>query len=79
MKLPILCSECPGWVCYSEKTLGNDAIPFMSVVKSPQQLAGRLVKGQNPDARFVTIEPCFDKKLEAVRPQIRVEALDEKA
>ena len=33
--LPILTSECPGWVCYSEKTLGHDLFPFMSQVKSP--------------------------------------------
>ena len=33
--LPILTSECPGWVCYAEKTIGDDAFPFMSRVKSP--------------------------------------------
>lgn len=33
--LPILTSECPGWVCYAEKTIGADAFPFMSQVKSP--------------------------------------------
>lgn len=21
LNLPLLCSECPGWVCYAEKTL----------------------------------------------------------
>lgn len=26
---PILTSECPGWVCYAEKTLGKTVIPFM--------------------------------------------------
>jgi len=35
VKLPILTSECPGWVCYAEKTVGDEAIPFMSKVKSP--------------------------------------------
>ena len=34
--LPILASECPGWVCYAEKTIGEEAFPFMSKVKSPQ-------------------------------------------
>lgn len=34
--LPILSSECPGWVCYAEKTHGEEAFPFMSKVKSPQ-------------------------------------------
>ena len=28
--LPILTSECPGWVCYAEKTVGEEAFPFMS-------------------------------------------------
>lgn len=32
--LPILASECPGWVCYAEKTVGQAVIPFMSKVKS---------------------------------------------
>jgi iron only hydrogenase large subunit-like protein len=35
INLPILTSECPGWVCYAEKTVGDEAIPFMSKVKSP--------------------------------------------
>ena len=33
--LPILTSECPGWVCYAEKTIGEEAFPFMSHIKSP--------------------------------------------
>jgi iron only hydrogenase large subunit-like protein len=32
----VLCSECPGWVCYAEKTIGEVIVPHMSVVKSPQ-------------------------------------------
>lgn len=31
--LPVLCSECPGWVCYVEKT-SPEAIPYLSNVKS---------------------------------------------
>ena len=41
--LPLLCSACPGWVCYAEKT-APEAIPFMSAIKSPQQILGALVK-----------------------------------
>lgn len=41
--LPILCSACPGWVCYAEKTV-PEALPYMSSVKSPQQMLGALVK-----------------------------------
>ena len=82
--LPLLSSECPGWVCYAEKTLGEEALPFMSKVKSPQQLCGRLLKVamQDTDVRFVTIMPCYDKKLEAVRPKLQItgqDQMDEKA
>jgi iron only hydrogenase large subunit-like protein len=41
---PVLCSECPGWVCYAEKVVGELAIPYMSEVKSPQQIQGRFIK-----------------------------------
>jgi iron only hydrogenase large subunit-like protein len=69
-----LTSECPGWVCYAEKTVGDEAIPFMSKVKSPQQLCGKIVKTHQivnkglSNVKMVTIMPCYDKKLEAVRP-----------
>ena len=68
--LPILTSECPGWVCYAEKTIGEEAFPFMSKVKSPQQLCGKLVKTNYGNSKFVSIMPCYDKKLEAVRPML---------
>jgi len=42
-KLPMLSSACPGWVCYAEKTHA-EMIPFMSRIKSPQQIMGTLVK-----------------------------------
>lgn len=42
--LPVLSSACPGWICYAEKTHG-DLLPFVSGVKSPQAVAGVLVKG----------------------------------
>ena len=69
-------SECPGWVCYAEKVVGEQAFPFMSKVKSPQQLSGSLLKHYlslkhkiSPErVKFVTVMPCYDKKLEAVRP-----------
>ncbi|CDW83058.1 cytosolic fe-s cluster assembly factor narfl [Stylonychia lemnae] len=74
--IPILSSECPGWVCYAEKVVGDQAFPFMSKVKSPQQLCGCLLKHYislknkiSPDrVKIVTVMPCYDKKLEAVRP-----------
>ena len=83
--LPILTSECPGWVCYAEKTIGDDAFPFMSKIKSPQQLFGRLVKSyellkkndHSQPIKVVTIMPCYDKKLEAVRPTMLIPNKDD--
>lgn len=43
-ELPIIASECPGWVCYAEKRVGDLALPFMSKTKSPQQICGALSK-----------------------------------
>ncbi|KAJ3118202.1 hypothetical protein HDU96_003242 [Phlyctochytrium bullatum] len=70
----MLASACPGWICYAEKT-HPDLLPFISVVKSPQQVMGYLAKsylaeqlGLTPaDIYHVTIMPCYDKKLEASR------------
>lgn len=72
--LPILASSCPGWICYAEKTQGK-VLPYISKVKSPQQIMGSLVKDYwasqmniTPDKIYhVSIMPCFDKKLEASR------------
>ncbi|SDA03034.1 BZ3500_MvSof-1268-A1-R1_Chr11-1g03270 [Microbotryum saponariae] len=74
--LPILSSACPGWICYAEKTHG-ELLPFVSNVKSPQAMMGTLVKGGRvakrlglgPDQIYhVSVMPCYDKKLEASRP-----------
>jgi iron only hydrogenase large subunit-like protein len=32
--MPLISSECPGWVCYAEKRCGELAVPHMSRVKS---------------------------------------------
>ncbi|KAJ3219989.1 hypothetical protein HDU67_007722 [Dinochytrium kinnereticum] len=63
-----------GWICYAEKTHPY-LLPYISAVKSPQQIMGYLVKQHfanklnlNPDDIFhVTVMPCYDKKLEASR------------
>ncbi|XP_035225411.1 cytosolic Fe-S cluster assembly factor narfl-like isoform X2 [Stegodyphus dumicola] len=73
--LPMLSSACPGWICYAEKTHGDYILPYLSSVKSPQQIMGSLVKDylcsklmKRPDQIYhVTVMPCFDKKLEASR------------
>ena len=66
--LPVLTSSCPGWVCYAEKTHGNWILPYVSRVKSAQQIMGSLVKQKaGSSAYHLTVMPCFDKKLEASR------------
>ncbi|XP_010595747.1 cytosolic iron-sulfur assembly component 3 isoform X1 [Loxodonta africana] len=74
--LPVLASACPGWICYAEKTHGSFLLPHLSTVRSPQQVMGALVKDffaqqqhLTPDRLYhVTVMPCYDKKLEASRP-----------
>ncbi|XP_034251403.1 probable cytosolic Fe-S cluster assembly factor GI11683 [Thrips palmi] len=73
--LPMLTSSCPGWVCYAEKTHGSFILPYISSTKSPQQIQGTLVKQYLANTKgyraaqiyHVTVEPCYDKKLEASR------------
>lgn len=73
---PLLCSACPGFVCYSEKSkeYQDVLVPKLSKVRSPQQISGMSLKMQNPgtDIYHVTIMPCFDKKLEASRYEFQV-------
>ncbi|KAL1646828.1 Cytosolic Fe-S cluster assembly factor nar1 [Diplodia intermedia] len=76
-KKPILTSACPGWICYAEKTHPY-VLPHLSRMKSPQALAGTLVKsvlwrrfGIAPERVWhVAVMPCFDKKLEASRSEL---------
>ncbi|XP_044308547.1 cytosolic iron-sulfur assembly component 3 [Varanus komodoensis] len=80
--LPMLAAACPGWICYAEKTHGSFIIPHLSTAKSPQQVMGSLVKGHfarqhhvTPDQIYhATIMPCYDKKLEASRPDFFLQA-----
>jgi iron only hydrogenase large subunit-like protein len=70
--LPLLCSSCPGWICYAEKKQSL-LLDLISSIKSPQQIMGSLVKHViSPELGWrepyhVAIMPCFDKKLEASR------------
>ncbi|OBZ83231.1 Cytosolic Fe-S cluster assembly factor narfl, partial [Choanephora cucurbitarum] len=81
--VPMLASSCPGWVCYAEKTHG-EVLPLISTTKSPQQMMGSLVKdyfakksGLTPNQIYhVTVMPCYDKKLEASRPDFFLEEFD---
>lgn len=83
-KGPLFSSECPGWICYAEKSHGEFILPYISQVKSPQQVMGALVKThlaeklglQGKAIYHVTLMPCYDKKLEASRGDFYSETLD---
>ncbi|CCW69033.1 unnamed protein product [Phytomonas sp. Hart1] len=65
--LPLIASACPGWVCYCEKQ-GSGLLSLLSPFLSPQGIAGSLVKRCVDEGCYhVSIQPCFDKKLEAAR------------
>ncbi|GMT00209.1 hypothetical protein PENTCL1PPCAC_22383 [Pristionchus entomophagus] len=81
---PLVVTACPGFVCYAEKSHGSLLLPLMSTVKSSQGVAGLLVKEYLPrliaassdspslspaDIYHVAVMPCFDRKLEASRPE----------
>lgn len=70
----ILTSECPGWICYLEKVLGNKIIPYASKIKTPQMLSAMFLRkqiqaefGLSDDKIFIClVAPCYDKKLEMI-------------
>ncbi|KAI9013048.1 iron hydrogenase [Gaertneriomyces semiglobifer] len=80
--LPMLASSCPGWICYAEKTHPN-LLPYISTTKSPQQTLGTLVKSyfaprislHRSQIYHISIMPCYDKKLEASRPDFAVDGV----
>jgi iron-only hydrogenase group A len=71
---PVYISACPAWVKYAEQ-FAPDLIPLLSNVKSPQQIAGILIKtavadqlGVGPEQIFsVSVTPCMAMKFEARR------------
>lgn len=73
---PVLSSICPGWVLYAEKTHPY-VLPYMSNVKSAQQITGCILKTMaaqelevpREEIYHLSIMPCFDKKLESARPE----------
>lgn len=64
--LPMLISSCPGWVCYCEKT-HPQLLPLLCPVMSAQGIGGSYLKHKYPNAYHISVQPCFDRKLEAVR------------
>ncbi|CAJ0598948.1 unnamed protein product [Cylicocyclus nassatus] len=77
---PILVSACPGIVCYAEKSNDGLLLPFLSKVRSPQAVCGALVKDYlsrklgipMSSIYHASVMMCFDKKLEASRPDFHV-------
>lgn len=73
----IVTGVCPGFMAYAEKTQRQLLTPLLSRVRSPQAIAGRLVKDYfarklklAPSEVFhACIMPCYDKKLESYRPE----------
>ena len=71
---PLYISACPAWVKYAEQFIPS-LIPFLSTVKSPQQITGVLIKtlvaeqlGVKPEEIFsVSATPCMAMKFEARR------------
>ncbi len=71
---PLYISACPAWVKYAEQFMPA-LIPFMSTVKSPQQITGVLIKtlvagqlGVKPEEIYsVSATPCMAMKFEARR------------
>ena len=75
----LLCSECPGWVCYLEKTLGAEVVALASAQKPPQLIQAEALRGHlarvcgaaSGEVFVALVAPCFDKKLEASREEGR--------
>ena len=74
----IICSECPGWVCYAEKKIGNISFQYMSKIKSPHEISAIIIKeifskylnnkiNIDNDLYICSVMSCFDKKIEPIR------------
>jgi iron-only hydrogenase group A len=71
---PLVISACPAWVKYVEQFLPS-FLPYLSKLKSPQQIAGALIKTViadklevKPEKIFsVSATPCIGMKFEARR------------
>jgi len=69
--LPMIISACPGFVCYAEK-MQPQCLSYISTAKSAQQILGAVFKryfskSAPRNVYMVSVQPCFDKKLEASR------------
>ena len=82
--LPFLTSNCPGWICYAEKTQTSKLLQHISNIKSPQQIISQILKSylsnklnvSPSDIYHVSIAPCYDKKLEGTRADFVIDGVD---
>jgi iron-only hydrogenase group A len=73
-RTPLYISACPAWVKYAEQFIPS-ILPQLSTVKSPQQVAGAIIKtiiaeqaGVKPEKIYsVSATPCMAMKFEARR------------
>ena len=81
--LPIVSSHCPGLVCYAEKTTPQllpylseikSAQQIIGIILKhilPEHHKSKIKTGEYPidpqNIYHVSVQPCFDKKLEASR------------
>lgn len=82
--LPLVTSCCPGWVKYAEEFM-PDFLPHLSTCKSPQQMAGAVIKShfaaqkglRKEDIYSVSIMPCTAKKFEAQREEMTTKGISD--
>ncbi len=75
--LPLITSCCPAWVKYAEEFV-PELLPNISSCKSPQQMAGAIIKSYFAESMglkrenifSVSIMPCTAKKFEAQREEM---------
>ena len=74
----IICSECPGWVCYAQKKIGKISFQYMSKVKSPHEISAIIIKeifkrylnnliDLDKNLYICSVMSCFDKKIEPIK------------
>ena len=81
---PTFTSCCPAWVNFAEIHY-PEILPLLSSTKSPQQVLSTLAKTYLPEKigvapekiRVISIMPCTAKKDEAVRPQLKINGMQE--
>lgn len=77
---PLVTGVCPGVVSFAEKNEPKTLMPQLSITRSPMLITGALIKdvlsnelGIKPsDIYHACVMPCFDKKLEAFRPDAKM-------